>query len=466
MIDKVKRLKTYSEKDYTEVIDFPVELVGRDGVVRRYSYADSIRIYERRIESAHARYSDKEVINAEVYHCTRRLEQIKRSWSHRISTSESRYMEDHPGGQPRELFERGKHFVTYFLAEVVGDHAALGVGAPSLVSLEDRPGSQVFYVSSPLLQPSTLLYVYHLSESGAVTEEFEKFLACLESAQLAPDTEKLIRYAREETLGFILTSPRPDPLVHPKENVRIVAIPAHQLEHDGLGSWLQNLIRREKDEEASPFWRGTLAIRDGDLLTAFDAFREALDESPYHREAYWVVAALADALERWQEAEGYLEMACRYFTDDPRSWYYSGLLSYRKGAYAEAQKRFEQAIALKIQASRCYGFLACTRVQRRQYRQALEALDAGMQAHPRDQTLMKLSVPLERHIKLYQHSLGLGLLLIALCTAMLLLLPGLGTALMWGMAIVVCILLTLRHYRNMGEVVLDWARPPGVLLQE
>lgn len=466
MIDKVKRLKTYSEKDYTEVIDFPVELVGRDGVVRRYSYADSIRIYERRIESAHARYTDKEVINAEIYHCTRRLEQIKRSWSHRISTSESRYMEDHPGGKGRELFERGKQFITYFLAEVVGDQAALGSGAPSLVSLDEQSGCHIFYVNSPLLQPSTLLYVYRIGDDPAVLEEFEKLLACLEAAQLAPDTEKLIRYSQEEELGFILTSPRPDPLVHPKENVRIVAIPAHQLEQDGLGAWLQNLIRREKDEEASPFWRGTLAIRDGDLLTAFDAFREALDESPYHREAYWVVASLSDALERWQEAEGYLEMACRYFPDDPRSWYYSGLICYRRGAYEEAQRRFERAVQLKIQAVRCFGFLACTQVQRRQYRKALESLEAGLQARPRDQALMKLSVPLERHIRLYQHSLGLGLVLIALCTAMLLLMPALGTGLMWGMAIVLCILLTLRHYRNMGEVVQDWARPPGMLLQE
>ena len=35
---KADKLKLYGQKDYTEVIEFPVELVGKDGVVRRYTY--------------------------------------------------------------------------------------------------------------------------------------------------------------------------------------------------------------------------------------------------------------------------------------------------------------------------------------------------------------------------------------------------------------------------------------------
>ena len=81
--DGKERLQAYDGKDYSEIIEFPVELVDRDGVVRRYSYEESLAVYHRRIQSAPWRYADDELIRAEIGHCTRRIEQIKRSYSAR-----------------------------------------------------------------------------------------------------------------------------------------------------------------------------------------------------------------------------------------------------------------------------------------------------------------------------------------------------------------------------------------------
>ena len=57
-MDKSRKLKRYRRKDYTQVVEFPVEIIGRDGVVRRYSFEESVRLYQRRIASADVRYTE------------------------------------------------------------------------------------------------------------------------------------------------------------------------------------------------------------------------------------------------------------------------------------------------------------------------------------------------------------------------------------------------------------------------
>ena len=63
-MDKSKKLKRYQRKDYKHLVSFPVEIVGRDGVVRRYSFESSVRLYQRRIASSRLRYHDPEVAAA------------------------------------------------------------------------------------------------------------------------------------------------------------------------------------------------------------------------------------------------------------------------------------------------------------------------------------------------------------------------------------------------------------------
>ncbi len=79
-MERSSRLRKYHRKDYTQSVDFPVEIVGRDGRVRRYSYDESVRLYQRRIRSAIARLDDAELVDAEVRHCKLRIEQLRRSY--------------------------------------------------------------------------------------------------------------------------------------------------------------------------------------------------------------------------------------------------------------------------------------------------------------------------------------------------------------------------------------------------
>ena len=79
-MERSTRLRKYHRKDYTQSVDFPVEIVGRDGRVRRYSYDESVRLYQRRIRSAIARLDDAELVDAEVRHCKLRIDQLRRSY--------------------------------------------------------------------------------------------------------------------------------------------------------------------------------------------------------------------------------------------------------------------------------------------------------------------------------------------------------------------------------------------------
>ena len=80
LLDKSHKIRRYTRKDYPAVVEFPVESIGRDGIVRRYSFEESIRLYQRRIASADLRYSDADLIQAEKQHCLSRIQQLRRSF--------------------------------------------------------------------------------------------------------------------------------------------------------------------------------------------------------------------------------------------------------------------------------------------------------------------------------------------------------------------------------------------------
>ena len=80
-VEKTWRLQRYNQKNYSEVVEFPVEIIGRDGVVKRYTFEDSIRLYRRRITFAPIRYrDDHDLVQAEVDHCRSRIDQLRRSY--------------------------------------------------------------------------------------------------------------------------------------------------------------------------------------------------------------------------------------------------------------------------------------------------------------------------------------------------------------------------------------------------
>ena len=151
-MERSSRLRKYHRKDYTQSVDFPVEIVGRDGRVRRYSYDESVRLYQRRIRSAIARLDDVELVDAEVRHCKLRIEQLRRS-----------FLEQHGEG-PGE----GQVMGSLLGAEVYAVLARQGFEGLDLGSLKlvGTGGGDTLWIGSTSGR-SFLVYAWRMDTAGA-----------------------------------------------------------------------------------------------------------------------------------------------------------------------------------------------------------------------------------------------------------------------------------------------------------
>ena len=181
-MDKHRKLRRYSRKDYSLLVDFPVEIVGRDGVVRRYTFEESIRLYQRRITSSNARYPDLEVANAEIAHCRQRIEQLRRSYFSRYGWASLR--SSGALGLEEGLAGEVAAFLRRCLEGTDQDPESLRVSA-----LADNEDPIVLYVqrsgAAEPPPPPNLLYVYRFPEQdpGAAREAFFSFLKILRSVR-------------------------------------------------------------------------------------------------------------------------------------------------------------------------------------------------------------------------------------------------------------------------------------------
>lgn len=476
-MDKVKRLKNYLDKDYTERIDFPVELVGRDGVVRRYTYGDSVRIYERRIESAHVRYADPVVASREIDHCTRRIQQLRRSWQELMQTRERRFLEQRGGIERSEPYERGKQFLIDFLHERQLGQLLIDLGPPRLAILEESAEVMIFYVDWPALHQGTLLYVYRFDAAAqeAARSLYTESLRRLTALEYAPDTEKLVYSDDSESFGFLLTCVRSEAVVRPREVVRVISVPVRSPEppatapnpaREDESPWFERFIQAPPLEDDSPFQRGIQALRQNSLDRAYDGFREALDENPHHRDAYSVLGALSDILHRWSDGESYLLMGSRYFPDDARIRYFLGLAAFRRQELKAAIPQLEQAIRLNPRMVRAYGLLACALALTHRRARTVSVLERGQLVAPRDQNFLRLAVPLLRTIKWEVQSLLMGALALLLAVAVAVVFSPLWSGLLGGAATGIVAATLLRTRRNLRVLIFEWTRPALGLLPE
>ena len=148
MIDRSWKLQRYDRKDYTELVEFPVEIVGRDGVVRRYSFEDSIRLYQRRISFAPVRYRERDLVNAELLHCRSRIEQLRRSYFQRFGWASE------PGrAGPEEALGALAGELTAFLCRVLRAEGRIDVRIEPVRPQPDGTGTW-FFEAAALKMPS------------------------------------------------------------------------------------------------------------------------------------------------------------------------------------------------------------------------------------------------------------------------------------------------------------------------
>ncbi len=315
-MDKALKLRRYGRKDYTLLVDFPVEIVGRDGVVRRYSFEESVRLYQRRIASAPSRYTDAEVADAEVAHCRRRIEQLRRSYFARYGWFE---IHTPPGGRPVEEGLAGE--VAAFLRRCA---EGTDLDPESFrITLLGEGDCHIFYVErtgeQELPAGPFLLYLYRFNdgEQGAARDAFFSFLKILQGVrQVGEGVETLVAFHHTADCGLVLTGRPGDAEVRPAGMLDLPPM-------DGL------LMEDGRPED--PAREATQLLRLGRRREALESFLSLYQQNPWRRSAAVSAAAVADALGLFRDAETVSVMASRYFPDDADVSYQLALSRLRLG---------------------------------------------------------------------------------------------------------------------------------------
>jgi tetratricopeptide (TPR) repeat protein len=358
-MDKSVKLQRYDRKDYSELVDFPVEIVGRDGVVRRYTFEDSIRLYQRRITFAPLRYPDGDLVRAEVNHCRSRIDQLRRSYFHRYGWGTP---EGHQSAE--ETFGDLAGELAAFICRVLGVH-----GRPEIhidrVSAE-RDGCSVWYLTPRGAKSGMLLY-FHRFDGTAADAVRDKFFASLKELERTGrntgDAERLLAFHHTVDCGFVLTGRGGDyaSFVHPNHEAP-----------------------QQVDLAPTPWDEVLEIVRKGDYEAALRRCRELVEEQPWHRNAYTAGAMLAGYLGEHLQGEDLALVGSRYFPKDGAILYYLGLCRLRLGRIKEAEQALKEALEVAPELVSARVQLAIHLVQSGRYREALEVLASRAGVTPDD----------------------------------------------------------------------------------
>jgi len=372
-MDKSHKLQRYDRKDYSELVEFPVEIVGRDSVVRRYTFEDSIRLYQRRISCAPIRHRDPELIDAEVVHCRSRIEQLRRSYFHRYGWGTP---EGTPGAEEwfgdlsgelaaflcRVFSVEGRPEVTIDPVEREHD----GISTWYVVRRADEPSSDRPPLRGKPRGSGMLLYLHRFEGTAAdsVRERFFTMLKELDrTGRGGGDAEKLLAFHHTMDCGFVLT---------------------------GRGGDFAAFVPHRDDSlppiEVTPTpWDDVLeTVRRGDHEAAIRRCRELVREQPWHRHAYVAGALLSTAHGDHLAGEDLAFVGTRYFPTDGVVRYYLALCRWRLGRVGEGERGLREALELSPDVAAARLALALLLVRTRRAREAAALLRDGEGVEPDD----------------------------------------------------------------------------------
>lgn len=328
-MERKKKLHRYRRKDYDQVVDFPVEIVGRDGVIRRYSFEDSVRLYQRRIASAVQRHGDQDMVQAERQHCQRRIDQLRRSylWRHGgEDLAQEAVAKERPAMAGEALA-----FVRRQLAGRLEPDRAV-----ALRPLESDGPTLLFAVLVEGLPCLVLsLHTFEGPDGEAGREAFQAQIALLQACAGAGEgVEALLAWSLENDCALVLTGP------------------------GGMEGWRS--AREDPDEpeassgaadlDARPRALAVGRLDPRQLAGALDAFESAYEADPWQRRAYLGAAAVGDHLGSFERAAMAARMGVRYFPQDPAMAWHLAVAELRLQRLPEARAALDGAARLGADA--------------------------------------------------------------------------------------------------------------------
>ena len=325
-MDKAKKIRRYQQKDYSSTVEFPVEIIGRDGAIRRYSFEESIRLYQRRIASADLRYIDPELIQAEKQHCLSRIGQLRHSFFARYGWPAVEIV-DVQGGAPGILAAEVAAFLRRCLANVHPEPEKF-----SFSQLDTAEYHRVYFVQPPqgedefdeVIDGQFLLYVFPFEVSGtsAARESFFDLVKVLNGVRItgARSVESMVAFFHTHDCGLILTG---SGTAHSKATSEVGA-PEEEF------SWMPNEDLVDAAEQ------GMRMLGRGRFEEALEQFTHAYTHQHFRRVAYLGAAVVADQLGQDGEAETATVMGCSYFPGDPALCYHRAVNLMRQGRFTEA----------------------------------------------------------------------------------------------------------------------------------
>ena len=307
-VDKSKKLKRYLRKDYSQSVSFPVEIVGRDGLVRQYSFSESVRLYQRRIASSELRYHDPEISKAESTHCQARIRQLRRSYFQHYGWSSVRKC--NPGE------ELSGEVVAFLLRYLTQDPEGLNLERV----LNSEPPVWVLQ-GLPELE-GCLLYLYRF-ESAGPCESREAFFSQIRHGQISSgvEIERVMAFHHTSDCALVLTG-RGQNCPANDQNIRVM-------------TWASS---ESSEVLRDAFQEGVQALSNGDAKKAMVHFELAIAQNPYRHQVHACVVAVCDYLDRPEELAIAVRVGLHYFPKSSSLHYMSALARYRRQDWSGVRK--------------------------------------------------------------------------------------------------------------------------------
>ena len=288
-----------ANKRYHDFIDFPVEIVGKDGVVRYYTFEESVSLYQRRIRLARLRYDTPAAREREIEHCSNRIAQLRRSFFARYGWESFELTGTIPSTLPIEI---SGEISAYFRRQ-------FGCGnnqkSATLECIVEEAYFWMFTVQLDVWQGM----LYCSSNVEAIDNLSQQF-----DTQPRDDVEFIVDMYACADFSVLLTSMggMPEKATQPE----VIPIPS------------MNAVFQ--------------CISDGKLVRALALTIQITDEEPFNKQAYWAGIVLSEQLRVHTQGLMLAEMALSHFPAEPLFVKRMVELNVRLGEYERALAHWKQ----------------------------------------------------------------------------------------------------------------------------